>query len=177
MEKTYYFATTNDKKFKEIEQILKELRPDLYLVQIKFNIKEIQGTAKEISEDKTRQVLKFFNNNVFTETISLSCKGLHGIPGPYIKLTSLPNLNNLVELSGNSEAEATAYYTLYKNDELVTVTGSVFGNIVKPRGSNGYCFDSIFQLSNRCTLAEMESDEKNKVSYRRKALEKLSELI
>ncbi len=102
MEKTYYFATSNDKKFKEIEQILKEIRPDLYLVQIKFNIQEIQGTAKEICEDKTRQVLKFFNNNVFTETISLSCKGLHGIPGPYIKLTSLANLNNLVELSGNT---------------------------------------------------------------------------
>ncbi len=184
---TIYFATSNNNKFKEVKQILETLRPDISLIQCKIDILEIQGTSKQISEHKTQEVIKVLNSfynfetiSVFTEDISLYCKGLHGMPGPYIKDTlknvGLQKLSDLVELSGNTKAEALATYTLYKNGELITISKSVIGNIVKPRGDSNFGFDSIFEV-NGITFAEMDSNTKNTLSHRRKALEDLSKFL
>lgn len=54
------------------------------------------------------------------------------------------------------------------------IEGFVSKNI---RGKNGFGFDPIFELENGKTLAELTHDEKNKVSSRRKALERLSHHI
>ena len=40
-------------------------------------------------------------------------------------------------------------------------------------GDNGFGFDEIFELSNGKTLAELSQEEKNKISARRIALEKI----
>lgn len=40
-------------------------------------------------------------------------------------------------------------------------------------GDNGFGFDEIFELSNGRTLAELSQEEKNKISARRIALEKI----
>ena len=45
------------------------------------------------------------------------------------------------------------------------------------RGENGFGFDEIFELSNGKTLAEISSEEKNELSARRMALEKLKEKL
>ncbi len=42
-----------------------------------------------------------------------------------------------------------------------------------PRGNNGFGFDEIFELEDGRTLAEIEEDEKNNISSRKIALEKL----
>lgn len=42
-------------------------------------------------------------------------------------------------------------------------------------GSNGFGYDPVFVYSNGVTLAQMESDEKNKISHRADALKKLVE--
>lgn len=43
----------------------------------------------------------------------------------------------------------------------------------KPRGSNGFGFDEIFELEDGRTLAELEENEKNNISSRKIALENL----
>ena len=45
------------------------------------------------------------------------------------------------------------------------------------RGSNGFGFDSIFELDNGKTLAELDSYEKNKISARYLALMDLKRKI
>ena len=54
--------------------------------------------------------------------------------------------------------------------EVASINGFVAENC---RGDNGFGFDEIFELSNGKTLAELSSEEKNKISARRLALEKI----
>ena len=44
-------------------------------------------------------------------------------------------------------------------------------------GDNGFGFDEIFELSNGRTLAELSQEEKNKISARRIALEKIKDKL
>ncbi len=44
-------------------------------------------------------------------------------------------------------------------------------------GDNGFGFDEIFELSNGKTLAELSQEEKNKISARRIALEKIKDKL
>ena len=46
-----------------------------------------------------------------------------------------------------------------------------------PRGNNGFGFDEIFELEDGKTLAELSNEEKNNISSRKIALEKLKESI
>lgn len=44
-------------------------------------------------------------------------------------------------------------------------------------GDNGFGFDEIFELSNGKTLAELSQEEKNKISARKIALEKIKDKL
>lgn len=46
-----------------------------------------------------------------------------------------------------------------------------------PRGTNGFGFDEIFELEDGRTLAELSQEEKNLISARKKALEKIKKFI
>ena len=64
------------------------------------------------------------------------------------------------------------------NENEFVVEGVIIGKIAKEeRGDNGFGFDSIFELENGKTLAELSEDEKNEVSSRRIALEKLKDYL
>ncbi|WP_225332754.1 non-canonical purine NTP pyrophosphatase [Halomicrobium urmianum] len=54
--------------------------------------------------------------------------------------------------------------------------GAVPGEIVAPRGDQGFGFDPIFEHDGT-TFAEMDTDEKNAVSHRGRALAKLAEWL
>jgi len=54
--------------------------------------------------------------------------------------------------------------------------GVVPGEIVAPRGSGGFGYDPIFEYDDR-TFAEMDSDEKNAVSHRGRALAKFADWL
>ena len=47
----------------------------------------------------------------------------------------------------------------------------------EPRGDNGFGFDEIFELPNGKTLAELSVEEKNEIGARKKALEKVRDMI
>ena len=47
----------------------------------------------------------------------------------------------------------------------------------EPRGENGFGFDEIFELPCGKTLAEISSEEKNEISPRKKALEKVIRML
>lgn len=46
-----------------------------------------------------------------------------------------------------------------------------------PKGENGFGFDEIFELEDGKTLAEITKEEKNQISSRKIALEKIKEII
>lgn len=59
-------------------------------------------------------------------------------------------------------------------DVIICEIGEIEGFVAENcRGENGFGFDEIFELANGKTLAELSSEEKNKISARKIALEKI----
>lgn len=98
--------------------------------------------------------------------------------GPYIKwfLDRLEPEGLHKLLDGWSDKSAQAICTFaYVEDvggEVILFQGITEGNIVQPRGSLEFGWDSCFQpKGHNQTYAELPKDEKNKISHRYKALE------
>jgi XTP/dITP diphosphohydrolase len=63
--------------------------------------------------------------------------------------------------------------------ETITVSGTCEGRILEERkGTNGFGYDPIFYvIEKELSMAELSSDEKNKISHRAKALKKLDTIL
>lgn len=189
----YYFATGNDNKFEEVSRILKKMGP-IELVRVDIDIDEIQGTQEEITFakletifnlDEQKRLLDYFEfDGLFVEDVGLYCDGLYGMPGPYIKSAQkglgLENLSTLVHKTGNTKAQAVCCYSvcLFNENKVVTVTGSVPGNIVNPKGVSNFGFDRIFHIEPvDKTFAQMDQSTKDFYSHRMVALRELYAIL
>ena len=169
------FVTGSQNKYDEAKQIIPELeRQDLDLVEIQ----EID--PKIIISHKLEEAKKVLQGNLVVEDTSLYFDSLVGLPGPLIKwfMKTIGNngLVKLVESFGNPKATAKCIIGLSKEDgTLEYFEGSTDGEIVEPRGDNGFGWDPIFQPTGwNKTFAEMTQEEKNEISMRRIAFQKLS---
>jgi len=106
---------------------------------------------------------------------------LKDLPGPYIKwfLDKLGN-DGLVKMLSPYEDKTGKAVTIlaYAENDIdkpQLFIGITEGNIVKPRGATNFGWDPIFEPIdyNNKTYAEMTSDEKNFISHRGKAFQKM----
>jgi len=118
---------------------------------------------------------------------------LDGAPGVFSARYAGPgasdadnNAKLLVALKGVPEAERAAHFksavAFVDEDGTETVAeGSVHGSIgFELKGSNGFGYDPLFYLKAydyRCTMAELEAEEKNTLSHRYQALSRLRESL
>ena len=88
-------------------------------------------------------------------------------------------LATLVEKFSNAKAEARTVIGYAKDAEHIHYfEGVVRGTIVAPRGKTTFGWDPIFQPEeSEKTFAEMSREEKNKISMRREAFQKLKEFL
>jgi len=88
-------------------------------------------------------------------------------------------LANLAEKSGNQNASAKTIIGYAKNrDNIFFFEGTISGKIVKPQSELGFGWDPIFlPKGHEKTFAEMPKEEKNEISMRRIAVEKLKEYL
>ena len=170
------FITGNKGKFEEAKQII----PDL--VQQEIDLVEIQAIdSREIIKHKLEEAKKHVSGIVVVEDGSLSLECLGGLPGPLIKwfYKTIGNegLVKIVESFGNNKAKASVVVGLSKEDGTIEFfDGSIDGEIVKPRGENGFGWDPIFRPNGwNKTFGEMSLEEKNKISMRKIAFEKLKD--
>jgi non-canonical purine NTP pyrophosphatase (RdgB/HAM1 family) len=64
------------------------------------------------------------------------------------------------------------------NSEVLFFEGDMIGDIVEPRGENGFGWNPIFRPQGEIkTFAEMTDEEKEKYSMRKKAATKLNEFL
>lgn len=169
-----YFITGSEDKFNEAKAIIPELeRLDIDLV-------EIQDTnARNILEAKLREAATHRQGRFIVEDTSLYFDCLNGLPGPlikwFMKTVGDKGLYEIVEKvdSGNA-AQAKTIIGYYDNGTTSYFEGTVNGEIVSPRGNNGFGWDAIFlpEGSDK-TFAEMTADEKNSLSMRKIAFNKL----
>ncbi|KAF4219424.1 hypothetical protein CNMCM8980_003152 [Aspergillus fumigatiaffinis] len=170
-----YFVTGNPRKFAEAEAILGNVaRLRQYVVELP----EIQGSLEEIAREKCRSAATAVRGPVLTEDSALEFRVLNGLPGPYIKefYSALGNdgLCQLLAAFEDKSASAVCTYAFSCGPgvEPVLFQGRVDGQVVTPRGTNGFAFDPIFEVQGK-TYGEMDAQTKNQLSERYVALQKL----
>jgi non-canonical purine NTP pyrophosphatase (RdgB/HAM1 family) len=173
-----YFITGNKNKLAEVQAVLPEVE------QLYIDLPEIQEIdAQKIIQAKLTEALNHKKGEFIVEDTSLHLDCLNGLPGPLIKwfLQTIGNqgLAQLAEKLDNDKAEAVTMIGYAKSQgEMQFFRGSVKGKIVNPRGETKFGWDPIFIPDGHDkTFAEMGVEEKNKISMRRMALNKLKEFL
>jgi len=175
---TINFVTGNANKLKEVNAILgKDFPHELRAKDV--DLPEYQGDADTVSRLKCQSAYDIIKGPVVVEDTSLCFNALGGLPGPYIKwfLGSIGPTGLFKMLKGFDDHSATARATFAytgngDSDKIELFTGITKGTIVEPRGDSGFGWDSCFLPDGYdITYAEMSSEEKNKISHRKRALE------
>ena len=179
---TIYFVTGNPNKAREVGEITGR-----QFEQVKLDVPEIQHIDPYVVvEAKLRAAIELHEPLLLVEDTSFVCEALGKLPGPFIKwfeddVSGIGDegLYHLLENRPNKRARATVLLGLAPSkDELHFFEGAVSGTLVPPRGKNGFGFDVIFMPDGYDrTFAEMEPEEKNAISHRRLALDKMSEFL
>lgn len=181
MSRTLTFVTGNAKKLEEVRAILGTNFP-LELISHKLDLPELQGGVDEVSIKKCQEAARRLKTPVLIEDTALCFNALGGLPGPYIKwfLEKLEPEGLFKLLTGwedkSAEAVCTFAYCTGNCEDLnvILFQGITKGKIVNPRGSRDFGWDCVFQPEGyEHTYGELPKQEKNKISHRYKALEKL----
>lgn len=176
------YVTSNAHKFEEATHILS----DWSLERVDLDLTEIQGTAKEIARTKAMDAAHTLNIPVIVEDVSMYCPALGGLPGPYIKdfLRSIGDegLATLIQKFDDHAATVVCIAAFCEpGGEPIICSGELEGQIVPPRGEVRHgklSWNPIFLPKGmERTMGEMTIAEHAQVSMRKKALEKLAQLL
>lgn len=184
------FASGNPHKIKEISSIIgSEFRLlGLNDFGITEEIPEEELTLEGNALAKARYVHKITGMNVFADDTGLETEALNGLPGVHSarfaggEKDSAANIRKLLAMlsgSDNRRARFRTVIALILDDKEYLFEGIIPGNIIdENRGVNGFGYDPVFipEGENR-TFAEMELDEKNRLSHRSRAFIKLKEFL
>ena len=173
------FVSGNKNKLKELNQIINTHIKDIEVKQLDIDLPELQGTPEDIVRGKLKLALeksKNLDGPVLVEDTSLCFNAYNGLPGAYIKYflkTIKPEgLYKMACVFDDHSAYAQSIYGLQKNEkeEPKLFIGKTDGEIVSPRGDNNFGWDPCFKPScSKKTFAEMDDNEKNKISHRGKS--------
>jgi XTP/dITP diphosphohydrolase len=185
-------ATENLHKIRELKSILKPLLKDVDIFSLKdFPPYEAPPeTGKTFGENailKAEAAAKHLGIYAIADDSGLVVPALGGRPGIYSRryagetCTEKESLDKLIsELKNLREEERSGYFecaiAFASPEKLIKITaGFCEGSlIVEPRGRRGFGYDSIFiKYDYSKTLAEIEEEVKNRISHRRKALDKM----
>lgn len=183
------FATNNVHKTAEVANILAPQYQVLNLKDIHclVDIPETGNTFAENASLKSSYVYQNYHLDCFADDSGLEVDALNNAPGIFsarysgIKDDSA-NLQLLLKnMEGKSDRKARfkTVISLLKNGENHLFEGVIEGTIrTEPAGSKGFGYDPIFQPNGyNITFAEMEMSEKNKISHRALAMQKLVDFL
>ena len=186
-------ATHNSHKQQEMSALLSHLGIIIVGLDDFPQIGEIEETGTTLLENsliKARTVHKITGLPALADDTGLEVDALDGAPGVYSARYAgnnpsyEDNVNKLLfELKGLQLDKRNARFRTVisfvdDNEELLS-EGVIEGVItLDSRGRDGFGYDPIFQPeSYDRTFAEMEQDEKNLISHRARALEKMKKIL
>ena len=184
------FATNNKHQLQEVRDILGNRIEVLSLSDINCHddIPETGTTLEENALIKARWVSEKYNCNCFADDTGLEVTALGGAPGVYSaryageECNSVANmeklLQNLTEKTDRS-AQFRTVIALIINGEEILFDGVVKGSITTEKsGDSGFGYDPIFVPEGYdISFAQMGNKEKNSISHRFRATEKLSKYL
>lgn len=184
------FATNNVNKIKEIRHILGDSFKLLSLHDLGIfeDIPENEPTLEGNAMHKARVVNRMLNMDVFADDTGLEIEALNGQPGVHSarfageNKDSDANIEKALLMMGGSENRNARFRTviaLILNGKEYLFEGIVDGRIItEKRGKAGFGYDPVFIPEGmKKTFAEMSLDEKNKISHRARAFDKLKEFL
>lgn len=179
MDEKIYFITGNKDKLREAQSMWSKIEG------IDIDLDEIQEMdGKKIIEAKLKEAMKQKQGiSMIVEDQSLTIDGMNGLPGPlikwFVKSMSLEGMAKLAESMGNQNSEArTIIGYADKQGNINYFEATIKGKIVPPRGNIGWGWDYIFQPEGYDkTFAQMSMEQKNELSMRRMAIEKLRKFV
>ena len=184
------FATNNQNKIKEIRHILGDSFTLLSLEDLNINedIPENEMTLEGNAMQKARVVHKMLNMNVFADDTGLEIEVLNGLPGVNSarfageNKDSDANIEKALTLMGSSENRNARFRTviaLIMDCREYLFEGVVDGRIIsEKKGNHGFGYDPVFVPEGKTrTFAEMPLSEKNLISHRARAFEKLKNFL
>ncbi len=188
-------ATHNVHKIREFRNILKHLKHIDLVSLLNFPNyvppPEDCSTFQENALKKAEHAAQALNKTVLADDSGLVVPNIKDSPGVHSKryagedATDAENRQKLLKaLEGLNDLERAAYFEC--SLALVSptgikkcVTGRCEGIITQEeKGSNGFGYDSIFiEHDYRKTFGELDEATKNRISHRRKAVEKLLPIL
>ncbi|MBU78326.1 MAG: non-canonical purine NTP pyrophosphatase [Candidatus Marinimicrobia bacterium] len=186
-------ATHNRNKMKEMSAILGHLSVELLTLDAFPEIGDIPETGDTLKENafiKAKTVHQLTGLSALADDTGLEVDALNGAPGIYSAryagsdATFDDNCQKMLkEMSGIPEEKRTARFrtviAFVSEGEKEWVEGVVEGQILEDkRGVGGFGYDPIFYYSplNK-SFAELDSEEKNSISHRGKALRNFSRIL
>lgn len=188
--KTLVFATNNLHKLEEVRDILGGSFRIASLKEIGCtdDIPETADTLEGNALQKARYVKEKFGYDCFADDTGLEVEALGGAPGVFSARYAGPghdseaNMQKLLkelERKTNRQAQFRTVVALLLDGEEYTFEGIVRGTILtERRGTAGFGYDPVFVPEGYAeTFAEMGSEEKNRISHRARAVQKLADFL
>lgn len=181
------FASNNIKKLEEIQAKLKDSGIEIIPLSqtgITEDIPETGDTLEKNALQKARYVFEKTGQFCFADDTGLEVKALNGAPGVYSaryageQRNADDNMDKLLNALENQSNRSAAFRTLialiHPQGEFL-FSGEIEGLITtEKRGNGGFGYDPVFTpLGYNQTFAELSPVEKNTISHRALAVDKL----
>ena len=182
-------ASGNTGKIKEAQEILKEFKiTSIKDAGIDIDVEEDKDTFKGNAIKKAEVIANKLNGKkCIADDSGIEIEYLNGFPGVVTKrwfegTDRERNLKLIEKLKGvpkeNRKIKFTTAIALSDGKNTICELGIIDGFVAEEvRGENGFGFDEIFELENGKTLAELTQEEKNQISARKIALEKIKQKL
>lgn len=196
MKEKIVFATSNADKMQEIREILDGMDMEMEIVSMKeagiqVSVEENGTTFEENAMCKAVEIWKLCGGFVLADDSGLEIDYLNKEPGVYSARYlgvdtpyKVKNQNLLERMEGVEEQKRTARFVcaiaaVFPDGTREVVRGTIEGRIgYEEKGTNGFGYDPIFYVPEYgCTTAQLNSEQKNAISHRGKALRGMREKI
>jgi len=186
------FATTNKGKLKEVRRVFSESSFTILSLADFPTVPEIVEDGLTFAENakiKAKTVYDLFQIPTLADDSGLAVDQLNGEPGVfsarYAGENATDEMNNqllLEKLSNFSEphyAKFVCSAVFYDGKSFISSEDVMIGRIIQePRGVNGFGYDPLFVAEGfTVTNGELSLEEKNKISHRAKAFNRLHGMI
>lgn len=182
-------ASGNAGKIKEAQEILKEFKiTSIKDAGIDIDVEEDKDTFEGNAIKKAEVIANKLNGKkCIADDSGIEIEYLNGFPGVVTKrwfegTDRERNFKLIEKLKGlpkkNRKIKFTTAIALSDGKNTICELGIIDGFVAEEvRGENGFGFDEIFELENGKTLAELTQEEKNQISARKIALEKIKQKL